>query len=134
MRCPHPSQPGPDCPAITAVELNLNCRDEIIPILRALQHLYGEPSLRREILDLVGKDVNRGSSRKHGRKGLDYWSITVLAAGARVATWITTSCKTWRSSTATCVCSWALATGRKPWTLTGGGYATTCVYCGPRPW
>ena len=45
-----------------------------------MNHLYGEPSLRREILDLVGKDVNRGSSRKHGRKGLDYWSITVLAA------------------------------------------------------
>ncbi len=80
MRLRYPSQPGLDCPAITAVELNLNCRDEIIPILRALQHLYGEPSLRREILDLVGKDVNRGSSRKHGRKGLDYWSITVLAA------------------------------------------------------
>lgn len=80
MRVRYQSQPRLDCPAITAVELNLNCRDEIIPILRALQHLYGEPSLRREILDLVGKDVNRGSSRKHGRKGLDYWSITVLAA------------------------------------------------------
>jgi hypothetical protein len=36
--------------------------------------------LRRELLDLVGKDVNRGSSRKRGREGLDYWSITVLAA------------------------------------------------------
>jgi transposase, IS5 family len=36
--------------------------------------------LRRAILDLVGKDVNRGSSRKRGRQGLDYWSITVLAA------------------------------------------------------
>src|SRR6202166_1630387 len=69
-----------DCPPIDAVPLNTNCRDEIIPILRALQHIYGDAQLRREILGLVGKDVNRGSSRKRGREGLDYWSITVLAA------------------------------------------------------
>jgi len=28
-----------DCLPITEVTLNLNCRDEIIPILRALQHV-----------------------------------------------------------------------------------------------
>jgi hypothetical protein len=39
VRVRYQSQPRLDCPAITAVELNLNCRDEIIPILRALQHL-----------------------------------------------------------------------------------------------
>jgi hypothetical protein len=73
-------QPRLDCPAVDLVPLNFNCRDEIIPILRALQHVYGNAQLRREILDLVGKDVNRASSRKRGRQGLDYWSITVLAA------------------------------------------------------
>ena len=31
-----------DCLAISQVTLNLNCRDEIIPILRALQHVYGD--------------------------------------------------------------------------------------------
>lgn len=69
-----------DCLPITEVELNLSCRDEIIPILRALQHLYGDAQLRQELLGLVGKDVNRTSSRKRGRRGLNYWEVTVLAA------------------------------------------------------
>ena len=46
----------------------------------ALQHVYGQVQLRREILDLVGNDVNAGSSPDHGRTGLSYWTITVLAA------------------------------------------------------
>ena len=80
MRLAYQQQPRLDCPAVNAVQLNVKCRDEIIPILRALQHTYGDEALRHEILGAVGKDVNRGSSRKHGREGLDYWSITVLAA------------------------------------------------------
>ena len=69
-----------DCLPISEVKLNLNCRDEIIPILRALQHVYSYAPLRRELLGLVGKDVNQGTSRKHGRRGLNYWEVTVLAA------------------------------------------------------
>jgi hypothetical protein len=77
LACP---QERLDCLPISEVELNLNCRDEIIPILRALQHVYGDAELRRELLSLVGKDVNKGTSRKRGRRGLNYWEITVLAA------------------------------------------------------
>jgi hypothetical protein len=73
-------QPRLDCPPIEQVKLNLNCRDEIIPILRALQHIYSDSKLRREILDLVGEDVNCGTSNEHGRPGMDYWQIAVLAA------------------------------------------------------
>lgn len=69
-----------DCLPIGKVKLNLKCRDEIIPILRALQQLYGDTRLRQELLGLVGKDVNNGTSRKHGRRGLNYWEIVVLAA------------------------------------------------------
>lgn len=69
-----------DCLPIGSVALNLQCRDELIPILRALQHLYGQPKLRDELLALVEKDVNGETSRKHGRSGLNYWEITVLAA------------------------------------------------------
>ena len=68
-----------DCLPIGDVKLNLDCRDEIIPILRALQHLYEDVPLRRELLALVGRDVNQGTSRKRGRRGLNYWEITVLA-------------------------------------------------------
>jgi hypothetical protein len=80
MRLVLQEQPRLDCPPVEAVPLNLHCRDEIIPILRALQHIYGQPPLRREILKLVGNDVNRDSSPDHGREGLSYWTITVLAA------------------------------------------------------
>lgn len=80
MRLAFQEQPRLDCPPVDAVPLNLNCRDEIIPILRALQHVYGNVPLRRELLDLVGADVNRGSSPERGRTGLDYWTIMVLAA------------------------------------------------------
>jgi transposase, IS5 family len=65
---------------IAQVNLNVNCRDEIIPILRALQHLYANVALRDELLDLVGRDVNQRTSRRRGRRGLNYWEITVLAA------------------------------------------------------
>ncbi len=80
MRVAHQTQPRFDCPAIASLELNLKCRDEIIPILRALQEIYSDTAVRKKLLDLVGRDVNGSSSRKHGRKGLDYWAITVLAA------------------------------------------------------
>jgi len=69
-----------DCPSITNVRLNLNCRTEIIPILRALQHIYSRPQVRDSILRAIARDVNGTSSAKRGRKGLDYWSILVLAA------------------------------------------------------
>ena len=69
-----------DCQTVLDVQLNLNCRDEIIPILRSLQHIYSQPTLRDEILDLVAQDVNDVSRSDCGREGLDYWQILVLAA------------------------------------------------------
>src|SRR5271170_5851405 len=72
MRLAFPEQ-RLDCLPISEVVLNLDCRDEIIPILRALQQLYGDHQLRRELLILVGKDVNKSTSRKYGRRGLNYW-------------------------------------------------------------
>src|SRR4029079_17033018 len=77
LACP---QERLDCLPICEVKLNLECRDEIIPILRALQHVYGDAELRRELLAFVGKDINGDTSRKHGRRGMNYWEIAVLAA------------------------------------------------------
>jgi len=80
VRLRYQEQPRLDCPEVGRVPLNLKCRDEIIPILQALQHVYEDVPSRRQLLDLVGKDVNGNCNRKLGRQGLDYWSITVLAA------------------------------------------------------
>jgi transposase, IS5 family len=80
MRVAMLEQPRLDCPPVDAIPLNRECRDEIIPILRALQHVYSQVALRQEILDHIGQDVNRVSSPDRGREGLSYWTILVLAA------------------------------------------------------
>ena len=80
MRKPFSSQTRFDCQTVPKVKLNLNCRDEIIPVLYGLQHVYSQPQLRTQILDLVAQDVNEHSRNDCGREGLDYWHITVLAA------------------------------------------------------
>ena len=80
MRKAFPQQTRLDCPAVLDVELNWNCRDEIIPILEALKHVYSQPALRDELLGLVARDVNAESRDDCGREGLDYWQILVLAA------------------------------------------------------
>ena len=80
MRKPFSSQQRLDCNTVLHVPLNLECRDEIIPILRALQHIYSKPTLRDEILRLIADDVNKDARDDCGRDGLDYWQILVLAA------------------------------------------------------
>lgn len=68
------------CQAVQEIALNLNCRDEIIPVLAALQHVYSRRELRDQIVALVAADVNRDSRDDCGREGLSYWQILVLAA------------------------------------------------------
>ena len=79
MRKAYSQQQRLDCPAVQQVPLNLHCRDEIIPVLRGLQHIYGTPTLRQEILKLVADDVQRGLRHDRGREGLDHWQVLVLA-------------------------------------------------------
>jgi len=80
MRKPFSSQTRFDCQTVPNVKLNLHCRDEIVPVLYALQHVYRQPRLRDEILNLVEQDVNEHSRNDCGREGLDYWHIVVLSA------------------------------------------------------
>lgn len=80
MRKPFSQQMRLDCRTVLDIELNFECRDEIIPILAALQHIYSQPALRDEILDLIAEDVNPDSQDDCGREGLDYWQILALAA------------------------------------------------------
>jgi len=69
-----------DCPSIGEVELNLECRHELIPILKGVQHIYSCPELRDRLLNLIGQDVNEDSRTDCGREGFDYWQVLVLAA------------------------------------------------------
>ena len=72
-----------DCPSVSNVPLNLRCRNETIPILRALQYIYSTPKVRDSILGAIARDVNGKSDATRGRPGLSYWEILVLA-GARL--------------------------------------------------
>jgi hypothetical protein len=80
MRKPFSRQRRLDCSSPENVSLNFECRHEIIPILRGLQHIYSQPVLRDEILELVAQDVNPESRDDCGRPGMDYWHILVLSA------------------------------------------------------
>ncbi len=69
-----------DVASIPDVELDFECRDEMIPILRSLQHIYSSPQLRDACLELVAQDVNGESRDDCGREGMDYWQILVLGS------------------------------------------------------
>lgn len=80
MRVATHSQRRLDCTPVSQIQLNSNCRHEIIPFLRALQHIYSKTKLRDEILQLIADDVNKTSSPNLGRPGMTYWQILVLAS------------------------------------------------------
>ena len=69
-----------DCTPIAELTLNYECRDEMIPVLAGLQHLYTCNSLRNKVVKLVAEDINEDTRRDVGRPGFDDWQIVVLAA------------------------------------------------------
>lgn len=79
MRKSYSPQLRLDSPPIDQVELNLDCRDAIVPVLRSLQHVYSKPDVTDKIMQLIGRDINGETSAKRGREGMDYWHILVLA-------------------------------------------------------
>ena len=80
MRKPYSRQRRFDCSPISELSLNFECRDEIIPILAALQYVYLDQHLRTKITKLVAGDLNVKTRRDVGRSGLDDWQVVVLAA------------------------------------------------------
>lgn len=80
MRQHYDKQRRFDCTPIGELELNYQCRDEMVPILAGLRYVYTCQELRRKIVQLVAADINEASRRDVGRPGLDDWQIVVLAA------------------------------------------------------
>jgi len=78
MRKSYSSQLRMDCLPIEEIPLNLECRDEIIPVLAGLKHLYSQTELRDQLLELIGTDINAQTRTDTGREGLSYWQILVL--------------------------------------------------------
>ena len=80
MRQHYESQRRFDCTPIARLSLNLECRDEVIPVLVGLQQIYLCGPLRRKVVGLVAQDINEDTRRDVGRPGFDDWQIVVLAA------------------------------------------------------
>jgi hypothetical protein len=80
MRKHYDKQRRFDCTPIAEMMLNYDCRDEMIPILAGLQHVYTCSALRNKVVGLVAQDINDDTRRDVGRPGLDDWQIVVLAA------------------------------------------------------
>ena len=78
MRKSYSGQLRLDCLPIEQVSLNFECRDEIVPVLAGLQHLYSQIKLRDQVTALIAGDVNETTRDDLGREGLNYWQILVL--------------------------------------------------------
>jgi hypothetical protein len=80
MRISHQEQLQLDATPITQITLDIECRHSMIPILRGLQHLYSQPHIRDQALQLVAADVLQDADPNQGREGLTLWQIFVLAS------------------------------------------------------
>ena len=64
--------------AISDVKFPLKSRDELPPVLKALQFIFITPELNEKVFVLLEKKICSGK-KKTGRKGMDLWRILVLA-------------------------------------------------------
>lgn len=80
MRIPHRNQLQLDVTPISQLEFNYECRDRMIPVLRALQFIYTRPSFRKKALQLVEQDLSQHADLGKGKPGMTLWQILVLAS------------------------------------------------------
>ena len=64
--------------AIADVKFPLKSRDELPPVLMALQYIFITPELNEKVFEILEKKICSGK-KKTGRKGMDLWHILVLA-------------------------------------------------------
>lgn len=65
---------------IPEVALNIKSRHELIPILKALQHVYSNRDEYEKIQSLIKADILQGKSADWGKRGMRFWEILVLAS------------------------------------------------------
>jgi transposase, IS5 family len=63
---------------ISQIQLDPKSRDDIPQILKGLQHIYINPSLRQEVFSLLEKHISPRADKKNGRPGMELWKIFVL--------------------------------------------------------
>ena len=71
-------QPDIGVIAISEVTIPSNSRDELPPVLRALQKIFVTPSYHDRIFKILEDSVLKGK-QSTGRNGMDLWEILVLS-------------------------------------------------------
>jgi hypothetical protein len=64
--------------AISDIQFPLRSRDELPPVLKALQYIFISPELNKQVFDVLEKKICN-DKKQTGRKGMDLWHILVLA-------------------------------------------------------
>src|SRR6266404_6252283 len=78
MRVAHPKQMTLGEVDISQIQFNPRSRDDIPRILRGLQHVYMNESLREAIFKLLETEIQPTVSKRVGRLGMALWNILVL--------------------------------------------------------
>lgn len=63
---------------VSEIKFPLRSRDELPPVLMALQHIFVTPGLNDKVFSLLESKILQDKKRT-GRKGMDLWHILVLA-------------------------------------------------------
>jgi IS5 family transposase len=78
MRSKFQIQPQLNIVPIEKIQIPSNSRDQLAPILLALQWIYTTPEISDRIFELLEQKILPGTSKDKGRPGLDLWQILVL--------------------------------------------------------
>ena len=62
---------------VSKITFDARSRDDIPKILRGLQHLYTDSSLRCAVFELLTKQMAPQANKDNGRPGMTLWSILV---------------------------------------------------------
>ena len=64
--------------SIEKININLNSRDDIPPLLLGLQHIYTTIELRKKVFTILEEDISPDTNNGTGRPGMDLWNILVF--------------------------------------------------------
>jgi len=78
MRRKFQIQPELDTVPIEKIQIPSKSRDQLAPILLALQWIYKTPEISGKIFDLLERRILPDKNKEKGRPGLDLWQILVL--------------------------------------------------------
>ena len=63
---------------IASIQFNPKSRDDIPQLIRGLQHIYTEESIREQVFSVLENLIPQNIDATNGRPGMDLWIILVM--------------------------------------------------------